>query len=160
MPDLVVGGAAHPREESQFWQGDIEGSWFKRVRHDKDRMFIRYGAGTSFGANPAVERFFLGGPLRLGAFNNDELAGPNYLLGTVGYLRGLGRLPDVLGGSVLAGAWFEQGTAFDAWDDAEYRSSVSVGGILETLIGPVFGGASVNFDGRYRFYISVGPLFR
>ena len=31
---------------------------------------------------------------------------------------------------------------------------------METLLGPLFGGASVDFEGRYRLYISLGPLFR
>jgi NTE family protein len=159
-PDIVVDSANHPPNVDEFWQGDVEGTWFKPVRRGRDRVFLRYGAGTSFGDSPLIETFFLGGPLRLGSLNNDELRAPNYLLGTAGYLKGIGRLPDVLGGSILAGAWFEQGTAYDDWADAQYRSSVSTGIIMETLFGPVFGGASVDFDGRYRLYISVGPLFR
>jgi hypothetical protein len=130
------------------------------MHKEPDRVFICYGADTSFGDRPLVETVSLGGPLRLGAINNEDLRGANYLLGTVGYLRGIGRLPDVLGGSVLVGGWFEQGTAFADWDRAKYQSSISVGGVMETLFGPVFGGASVDFNGRYRFYISIGPLFR
>jgi NTE family protein len=160
VPDIVVNNEHVPAAVTNFWQGEVEGSWFTRVRGGRDRMFLRYGAGTSFGDSPVFEVFTLGGPLRLGAFNNDELSAPNYLLGTVGYLKGMGRLPDVLGGNIFVGGWFEQGTAFDEWADASYRSSVSVGGVLETLLGPIFGGASIDFDGRYRLYIAIGPLFR
>jgi hypothetical protein len=35
-----------------------------------------------------------------------------------------------------------------------------VGAVLETLLGPVFTGASVDFDGRYRLYVGLGPIFR
>jgi NTE family protein len=140
-------------------QGEVEGNWFRRV-HDTDRLFVRFGAGTSIDGDPILNRFSLGGPMRLGSFNADELRGPNYLLGTAGYLKGIGRLPDVLGGGMFLGGWFEQGTAFKDWSDAHYQSSVSVGGILETLLGPVFGGASVDFDGRCRFYVGIGPMFR
>jgi NTE family protein len=146
--------------DQEFLQGEVEGSWFRRVGQGQDRLFLRYGLGTSFGSHPLLADFSLGGPLRLGAFNNDELRNANYLLGTVGYLRQTGRLPDVLGGNIFLGGWFEQGTVFDEWDDARYRSSVSLGAIAETLIGPVFGGASFDFDGRYRVYIAIGPLFR
>jgi NTE family protein len=72
----------------------------------------------------------------------------------------MGRLPDVLGGNIFVGGWFEQGSVFETWDDAGYRSSISLGAVLETLIGPVFTGASLDFDGRFRLYIGVGPLLR
>jgi NTE family protein len=160
VPDIVAGDLQVKQKDQEFWQGEIHGSWFKRLHKERDRVFARYGVGTSFGDAPLIETFSLGGPLRLGARNNEELSGPNYLLGTVGYLKGVGRLPDVLGGSILAGAWFEQGTAFDEWRDASYQSSLSVGGVLETLIGPIFGGASIDFDGRHRFFVGVGPLLR
>jgi NTE family protein len=98
--------------------------------------------------------------VRLGAFNNDELRAPNYFLATAGYLNQVGRLPDVLGGNIFLGGWFEQGTAFDRWEEADYHSSTSVGAILETLIGPVFTGASIDFTGRFRLYVGIGPLMR
>jgi NTE family protein len=130
------------------------------VGASQDRWFVRYGAGTSFGERPLVNDFPLGGPLRLGAFYADELRAPNYVLATGGYLKQVGRLPDILGGNVFVGGWFEQGSAFDRWSEATYESSTSVGAVLETLIGPVFTGASVDFEGRYRLYVSIGPLFR
>jgi NTE family protein len=143
----------------EFWQGEVRGSWFRRVKTE-DRLFISYGAGSSFGDQPLINDFSLGGPLRLGAFNNDELRSSNYVLGTVGYLKKVGRMADVLGGNIYLGGWFEQGSAHRVWDDMTYRSSVSLGTVLETLLGPVFGGASFDFDGRFRFYIGIGPLFK
>jgi NTE family protein len=143
----------------EFWQGEIRGSWFRRVKTE-DRLFISYGVGSSFGDQPLINDFSLGGPLRLGAFNNDELRSSNYVLGTVGYLKKVGRMADVLGGNIYLGGWFEQGSAHRVWDDMRYRSSVSLGTVLETLLGPVFGGASFDFDGRFRFYIGIGPLFK
>jgi hypothetical protein len=35
-----------------------------------------------------------------------------------------------------------------------------VGLIADTLVGPVFGGASFGFDGATRVYIAIGQLFR
>jgi NTE family protein len=143
----------------EFWQGEILGTWFKRVRNGKDRLFAVYGAGSSFGKDPTFENFVLGGPFMLGAFNNDELRGTNYLLGDVGYMWQVGRLPDVLGQNVFLTTYLEQGSAFNAWDAAEYDMSVSFGAVLETLIGPIFAAVSTNFDGRTRFYVALGPLF-
>jgi hypothetical protein len=35
-----------------------------------------------------------------------------------------------------------------------------VGAVLETLLGPMFAGASLDFDGRFRWYVGIGPLMR
>jgi NTE family protein len=143
----------------EFWQGEIAGTWFHRVRTE-DRLFVAYGVGSSFGDHPLINDFSLGGPLRLGAFNNDELRASNYVLGTVGYLKKVGRMADVLGGNIYLGGWFEQGSVHEFWDDMRYRSSLSLGTVLETLLGPVYAGTSFDFDGRFRFYVGIGPLFK
>ena len=77
-----------------------------------------------------------------------------------GYLRGVGRMPDVLGGSIFLGAWVEAGSAFNDWDTKDWKSDITGGVILETLLGPVFLGGSVGFQGGGRFYISLGPFFK
>lgn len=155
-----------PRDQSgtlpsvqEFWQGEFSGSWFRRAGGE-DRLFVTYGVGSSFGDQPLINDFSLGGPLRLGAFNQDELRASNYVLGTFGYLHKIGRLSDVLGGNIYLSGWFEQGSVHDHWDDMRYRSSVSLGAVLETLLGPVYGGGSFDFDGRLRFIIGLGPLFK
>ena len=124
-------------------------------------MFLRGGGGTSFDHDPGFNQFRLGGPLRLGSFNNDEIHGANYLLGVVGLLHQWFRLPDVLGGNGYLGGWFEQGSGFDKWSEAEYKASLSAGVLLETLLGPVFFGYSQSLtEGGGRFYISLAPLLR
>ena len=57
------------------------------------------------------------------------------MLGGGGYLRGIGRMPDVLGGSIFLGAWVEGGSAFDDWDDQDWKSDITGGVILETSSG-------------------------
>jgi hypothetical protein len=32
--------------------------------------------------------------------------------------------------------------------------------VVETLFGPLYAGTAFDFDGRFRFYIGLGPLFR
>jgi NTE family protein len=145
---------------NEFTSGEIRTSWFRRVRNRTDRIFAIGEGGTSFGDHPLVNDFALGGPLRLGSFNNDQLRGDNYLLFGGGYLRGIGRMPDVLGANIFLGAWAEVGSAFDDWDTKDWKSDVTGGVILETLLGPVFLGGSVGFHGGGRFYVSLGPFFR
>jgi NTE family protein len=143
-----------------FTSGEVRTSWFRRVRNRGDRVFLIGEVGSSFGEHPLVDDFALGGPLRIGSVNTDQLRGDNYLLGVGGYLRGIGRMPDVLGGSIFLGVWVEAGSAFDEWDNKDWKSDATGGLILETLLGPVFLGGSVGFEGGGRFYIALGPLFR
>jgi NTE family protein len=142
-------------------QAEFGGTWFHSLdRNARNRLFLVGGAGTSFGDHPlATEQFTLGGPFRLSAFDIGEKRGDNFMLVTGGYLRGVGRLPDFIGGPLLVGGWIEEGSAFDELDKAQYDTNVSVGAIADTLIGPVFLGASVAFDGSSRFYIGIGRIF-
>jgi NTE family protein len=141
-------------------QGEAAASWFKRVGA-RNRMLLSGGGGTSFDHDPGFNKFSLGGPFRLGGFNNDEIRGDNYMLGVVGVLREWFRLPDVLGANVYYGAWLEQGSAFDHWSDAEYHAALSGGVVVETLFGPAFLGYSQALtEGGGRFYVALGPFLR
>ena len=82
------------------------------------------------------------------------------MLATGGLLQQMLRLPDFLGGPVFFGSWLESGSAFDSWSKLDPATHMSVGFIADTIVGPVFTGASFGFDGATRFYIAVGQLFR
>ncbi len=150
--------AQFPDPES-YGQGEVTMSAFAPLR-DGDRVFVVAGLGSSFGAVPTFNTFSLGGPLRLGAYSHDELRGGNYLLAAAGLLKRAGRLPDVLGGNIFAGGWFETGSAFGAWNDIGWKGSASIGVLLESQVGPIFAGGSLGFDGRTRLYVAIGPAFR
>lgn len=158
-PDITPPGqeaiAANPQ---RFTQGEVKGTWFT-PGFGQDRIFVGYGAGTSFGAKPLFNAFRLGGPLRLGAFSNDQIVGSHYLLLDAGYLRRFTRLPDVIGGNVYVGSWVETGSAWNDWHDKDWRTNVSLGVIVESLIGPIFAGGSIG-KGDGRFFVAIGPLFR
>jgi NTE family protein len=125
-----------------------------------NRVFALGGGGTSFDGHPQiVDRFELGAPFHLGGFNAGELAGDHYVLATAGYLRELTQIPAFLGGPIFAGAWLETGDAFDDTDEAVWRTHVSGGLIMDSLIGPVLLAGSYG-DGGWRAYVSIGRLFR
>jgi NTE family protein len=125
------------------------------------RAFFAGGLGSSFGRHPLpTEQFPLGGLFRLGAFDEGERRGDHYLLGSAGYLHQLARLPDFVGGPLFLGGWLETGSAFNRWDDIDLATHVSTGIVADTLIGPVFAGASFGFDGATRIYIAIGQIFR
>jgi NTE family protein len=136
--------------------GETSTFWSLRKRN---RLFVLGGLGTSFDDRPLpTDQFTLGAPLHLGAYSVGELRGDHYYVLTGGYLRQLGRLPDFLGGPIFAGAWLENGDAFDDWDNAGFRTNTSAGIIMDTLVGPVILAGSVGFNGRWRTYFGVGRL--
>jgi outer membrane protein assembly factor BamA len=157
-PDAVVGDEdVVVQRFSDVPQAEATASWFTRL--GRERLFVTGGAGTSFDRNPGVNLFRLGGPLRLAAFNNGEISGRHFVLATVGVLHEWFRLPDVLGGNVYAGIWVEQGSAYDEWSEARYRSAASGGIIGETILGPVFVGYSHSLQGSdNRFYVALAPF--
>ena len=137
--------------------GEISSFW---TVHDRGRLFMVAGGGTSFSNRPLpTDQFTLGGPVHLGALDTGEIRGDHYYLLTGGYLRQFGRLPDFMGGPIFAGAWLENGDAFDSWSEATLRTNASAGVILDTLVGPMILAGSAGFDGRWRTYVGVGRVF-
>ena len=88
------------------------------------------------------------------------MRGDHYWIGTVGYMRQIGRMPDFLGGAVHVGVWLENGDAFDEWNELSWRTHLTTGLVVDTLIGPLLVGGSAGFDGRWRTYVGLGRLFR
>ena len=65
-----------------------------------------------------------------------------------------------MGGPVYAGAWLENGDAFQEWEHAGLKSNGGTGLVMDTLIGPVVIAGSWSWDGRWRTYLAVGRTFR
>jgi NTE family protein len=157
MPDVET-----DRSTDGVTQFEAGMSWaWSLDRGARNRLFAIGGAGSSFGDRPLpTEQFALGGPFQLSALDGGERRGDNFVLTTGGYLRQVARLPDFMGGAVLAGGWLEFGSAFDDWDTATFDTNASVGMIAETLLGPVFVGGSAGSGGASRFYVGIGRIFR
>ena len=135
---------------NQFWSRGLA-----------NRVFVYGGLGTSFDSTPLPpDQFALGVPFALGAYDVGEIRGSHYYVATAGYLRRVGRLPDFVGGPVFAGAWLENGDAFDSWRFATLRTNGGAGFVMDTLLGPVIVAGSWSFDGRWRTYLAVGRTFR
>ena len=136
--------------------GEASSFWSLGERH---RLFVLGGAGTSFDHQPLpVDQYALGSPFHLGAQDHGEFRGDHYYVLSGGYARQLGRLPDFMGGPIFAGAWLENGDAFNG-NDAKLRTNASGGVILDTLVGPVILATSFGFDGAWRTYIGIGRIF-
>jgi len=128
---------------------------------DRNRLFVHGSLATSFHGTPLpTDQFTVGAPFRLGAYGPGELLGNHAYVATGGYLRQWSRLPDFMGGPIFAGAWLDNGDAFDDWSAARWRTNASGGVIMDTIVGPVLLAGSAGFDGRWRTYIGIGRIFR
>ena len=87
-------------------------------------------------------------PLRLGAYDVGELRGDHYGVLTGGYLRGVGRLPDFLGGPIFVGGWLENGSAFDDLDSAKLEHQRQPGRDRRHALGPVLARRQLRFRRR------------
>lgn len=152
----VIRGVENPEE---FGQAEGEGILFCAPGQN-NRLFVRVAGGTSFDAHPYLDDFSLGGPFRMSAFRNDELRGAHYGLAVAGYMRRLPRMPAWVGGPAYLAAWAETGSAFASRATVNWHTDVGAGLIIDSLIGPIFAGASAGPDGHRRLYIALGPLFR
>jgi NTE family protein len=160
-PDITTpASSGPPRSSVDLPQLSGEADVFKTIGV-KNTFFLLGGGGTSFAHHPlAIDQFLLGRPLHLGAYGVGEVRGDHYWIATVGVSREIGRMPDFLGGPVHVGVWLENGDAFDSWNALSWRTQVSTGLIVDTLIGPMLLGASAGFDGRWRTYVGIGRLVR
>jgi NTE family protein len=158
-PDVAVGDETLDFD-SRLTQLSAGGNHFWSLTR-RDRVFVAAGIGTSFDDTPLpTDQFVLGTPFRLGAYGAGELSGSHYYIASGGYLRGIGRLPDFMGGPVFAGAWLENGDAFEDWSRTRWRTNGGVGIVMDTLVGPVLVSGEWGFDGRWRTYLAIGRIFR
>lgn len=147
------------RTNKGLTQAEAAVSSFWSVRR-KSRVFVVAAAGTSFDDRPLpTEQFSVGRPFHLDAFAIGEHRGDHVLLGTLGYMRQIGRLPDFLGGPVFLGGWLQNGSVWNSDTDADFNSQLGAGLVLDTLIGPVLVGTGIGLDGGWRTFMGVGRIF-
>jgi NTE family protein len=156
-PD-VPADVSTSRTNDNITQFELGASRFWTLRR-RDRLFATLAAGATSGEPLPTEQFQLGQPFRLGAYDIGQFRGDHYAVLTGGYLRGIGRLPDFLGGPLFLGGWVENGSAFDDLDAAQLRTNVTIGALADTLVGPMLVGASFDFSGAWRYYLAIGRLF-
>lgn len=142
-----------------FPQAELKFAFFQRVG-EPNSVFVLGEGGTTFGETaPPAQQLTLGGPLRLGAFHQDEFRGSRLIFSTQGYIHRIGSLPALFGGKIYAGLWHEIGAVFEPQGQRDYLSVLSGGVLVETFLGPMIVGGSWGEGGRYLFYFSVGSLF-
>lgn len=151
-------GLAHP-----IGQLEVQTSSFVPLG-PKTSLFFNVSGGTTFrGSAGPFQVFSLGGPFRLGAYLPYEFVGNHYAYSSVGFRRAIYRLPELVGGKIYWGGWYEAGTAFGTPTSdpgpIAVRGTFNLGVIADTIVGPIALAGSVSPTGLSRINFSVGRLF-
>jgi NTE family protein len=147
-------GLVHP-----IGQLDVQTSTFIPTGA-KTSLFLIASGGTTFrGAAGPFQQFALGGPFRLGAYLPQEFVGNHYAYSSLGFRRNLYHLPQLVGGKIYWGGWYEAGSAFNDPSTVVVRGTFNLGVIAETIVGPIALATSVSPTGQSRVNFSIGRLF-
>jgi NTE family protein len=149
-----------PNSAVGFSQWDSTVSHFIPVGN-RGVIFGTGAGGTSFGANGlGLAGFSLGGPLRLSAYHEGELLGSDYFLGQTGYFYRLVKLNPVIGDSIYAVGFYEIGKVWKgAAGTPNLPNDVAGGVVIKTLIGPIYGGASIGDSDHRKWFFGLGRIF-
>jgi NTE family protein len=120
-----------------------------------------YGeGGSTFGfRSTGIPQFFLGGPLTLSAYGLNELQGDQYYLFRAGYLHDLWTLPPLVGKKVFVIGSYEFAKMYGATNESKFPNDVAAGILAETVIGPLFVGASAGDTGHHKWFFQLGRVF-
>lgn len=148
-----------PGARRQFLQAAVRFSDFVKISRSTS-VFGIFEGGSTFGVNaPPLEQFSLGGPFRMGAYGLGQLRADNYGYLAFGGLRGLAKLPDVIGGRTYLALWQELAFVGPARSGLKLRTSTNGGFLVETILGPVFLGGSFGDGGQRTLYLTLGRGF-
>ncbi len=98
--------------QAPFTQARFTSSTFLPLGREGRVFLSMVGSMASGDPDDRLSPFYqstLGGPFRLGVFERDQFRGVRTGYAGAGYLHRLGRMPDLFGGSIFAGAWLESG---------------------------------------------------
>jgi NTE family protein len=129
--------------------------WF-----DASPGFVDGEGGSTFGFNnTGIPQFFLGGPLTLSAYGLNELQGDQYYLFRAGYLHDLWILPPLVGKRVFVIGSYEFAKMYGDPNESKFPNDFAAGLLAETVIGPLFVGASVGDTGHRKWFFQLGRVF-
>ena len=152
-----------PGLEHPIGQLDVQTSTFIPISGKTSAFLIASGGTTFRGSAGPFQVFALGGQFRLGAYLPQEFLGNHYAYSSLGFRREFYRLPQIVGGKIYWGGWYEAGSAFGtATNDpgpVVVRGTFNLGVIAETFVGPIALAGSVSPTGQSRVNFSIGRLF-
>jgi NTE family protein len=134
-------------------------NYFQPVSAEASVFFEAEGGSTIGFSKTGLPQYFLGGPLRLSAYGQNELFGDQYYLFRAGYLHDLVTLPNFVGKKVYAIGSYEFGKMYGATNSSRFPNDFAGGLLAETALGPFFIGGSVGDTGHHKWFFQLGRVF-
>jgi len=148
-----------PGATSGFPSMDLKLGYFQPITHPAS-LFVEGEGGSTFGTkSTGIPQFFLGAPLRLSAYGQNEFQGNQYYLFRAGFVRDLLTLPPFVGKKVYAVGAYEIGKMYGITTGSDLPDDVAVGFLAETAVGPFFIGGSVGDSGHRKWFFQLGRVF-
>jgi NTE family protein len=148
-----------PGANGGFPSMDLKLGYFQPITRPAS-VFLEGEGATTFGTtSTGVPQFFLGGPVRLSAYGQNEFHGNQYYLFRAGYMRDLLTLPPFLGKKVYAVGSYEIGKMYGVTTGTNLPDDVAAGFLAETALGPFFIGGSVGDSGHRKWFFQLGRVF-
>src|SRR6266852_3492100 len=148
-----------PGANGAFPSMDLKLGYFQPIARPAS-LFLESEGGTTFGNKATgVPQFFLGGPVRLGAYGQNEFQGNQYYLFRTGYLHDLLTLPPFVGKKVYVIGAYEFAKMYGMTSTSEFPNDVAAGCLAETALGPFFVGGSVGDSGHRKWFFQLGRVF-
>jgi NTE family protein len=148
-----------PGAKNGFPSMDLKLGYFQPITQPAS-IFLETEGGTTFGSSSTgVPQFFLGGPVRLSAYGQNEFQGNQYYLIRAGYMHDLLTLPPFVGKKVYAVGTYEIGKMYGVTTGTEFPNDVAAGLLAETALGPFFIGGSVGDSGHRKWFFQLGRVF-
>jgi NTE family protein len=148
-----------PGAPTGFPVAQLSALYFKPVSKPAS-VFVTAAGGTTFGHNATgLPPFFLGGPLRLGAYGTNEILTNQYFLFRAGYLREIGRVNPLLGEKIFAIGFYEIAKPYGGYSPSRLPNDINGGLIVNTLLGPILVGGAWGDTGHHKIYFELGRIF-
>jgi NTE family protein len=148
-----------PGAKGGFPSMDLKVGYFQPVARFAS-IFLESEGGTTFGTtSTGTPQFFLGSPLRLSAYGQNEFQGNQYYLFRAGYMHDLLTLPPFVGKKVYAVGSYEFGKMYGVTKGSDFPNDVAAGLLAETALGPFFIGGSVGDSGHRKWFFQLGRVF-
>jgi NTE family protein len=148
-----------PGANGGFPSMDLKLGYFQPITRPAS-VFLEGEGGTTFGStSTGIPQFFLGGPVRLSAYGQNEFHGNQYYLFRAGYMHDLLTLPPFLGKKVYAVGSYEIGKMYGVTTGTNLPDDIAAGFLAETALGPFFIGGSVGDSGHRKWFFQLGRVF-
>src|SRR5713226_2287933 len=148
-----------PGASGGFPSMDLKLGYFQPIARPAS-IFVEGEGGTTFGTtSTGIPQFFLGGPVRLGAYGQNEFQGNQCYLFRTGYLHDLLTLPPFVSKKVYVIGAYEFGKMYGTTSTSKFPNDVAAGFLAETALGPFFVGGSVGDSGHRKWFFQLGRVF-